>query len=119
MTRRQRELPKEMDFPIDPKHLVKWRNLVSLMPTFVVMFMTCNEPIRHGWPHAGDELLTEDCEEAPNSHFNDSLVGMMGRFLHHALLMELAIFRMKVSAFVLVFGRMLTQLGLSSSPSPR
>ena len=69
------------------------------------MVMFSIEPILHCYAHQDEGLVTEQYEQARHLMHDDSVTGMVGIFLYYSLLLDLSVFSMKVSAFVLVCGR--------------
>ena len=57
-------------------------------------------------------LLHAECLEADHIQMSYSISSMVAMFLYYGLLMVLAVFSMRISAFVLVCGRTLVELGL-------
>ena len=111
-TLRQKEFITFLGFPKVPAHLGDWQNVVGVLLSIVLAVMLSIEPILHCYAHQDEGLFTEQCEEAHHLIHDYSVMGMIGMLLYYSLLLDLAVFSMKVSAFVLVCGRMLTQLGL-------
>jgi uncharacterized membrane protein YgcG len=78
------------------------------------MMMLILEPILWCW-NVGiktDKLFEGNCPEAKGVAEAYSVFCMFAMFLYYALLVDLAVFSMRISAFVLVCGRMVTELGL-------
>jgi len=57
-------------------------------------------------------LFYEDCKDAEKVNFAYSIFSMIAMFLYYALLLDLAVLSTKVSAYVLVCIRMLSEVGL-------
>ena len=75
------------------------------------MVMFSIEPILHCDAYQDEGLVTEQYEQSHHLIHDDSVTGMVGMPLYYSLLSDLSVFSMKVSAIILVCGRMLTQLG--------
>merc|ERR1712187_1098566 len=59
------------------------------------------------------DLFTQECEKAEGMRvFPNSFFAMIGMFLYYMLLMDMAVFSTRVSAYVLACGRMLAEVGL-------
>merc|ERR1719439_523915 len=59
------------------------------------------------------ELFMQECEEAIDLRkFPYSVFAMFAMFLYYMLLMDMAVFSTRVSAYVLACGRMLAEVGL-------
>ena len=102
---RQKEFITFLGFPKVPAHLGDWQNVVGLLLSVVLAVMLSIEPILHCYAHQDEGLFTEQCEVAHHLIHDYSVMGMIGMLLYYSLLLDLAVFSMKVSAFVLVCGR--------------
>merc|ERR1711953_793183 len=82
----------------------------------VLIVMLASEPIFHcmsGAEAADGERFTENCTETKDiKKFPYSVFSMLAMFLYFLLLIDLAVMNNKVSAFVLVCGRMISEVGL-------
>merc|ERR1711920_948383 len=58
------------------------------------------------------DLFTQECEEAADLRVLYSVFAMIAMFLYYMLLMDMAVFSTRVSAYVLACGRMLAEVGL-------
>merc|ERR1719446_1125009 len=70
------------------------------------------EPIIWCFEHAGDKQFYEECPEADNVSMPYSIFSMLAMLLYFALLIDLAVLSTKVSAYVLVCIRMLSEVFL-------
>ena len=102
---RQKEFITFLGFSKVPAHLGDWQNVVGLLLSVVLAVMLSIEPILHCYTHPDKGLFTEQCEEAHHLIHDYSVMGMIGMLLYYSLLLDLAVFSMKLSAFVLVCGR--------------
>merc|ERR1719446_1108036 len=72
------------------------------------------EPIIWCWksPEAQEKMFTPDCSESEDKAFVYSIFSMISMFIYFALLIDLAVFSTRVSAYVLVCLRMFSEVGL-------
>ena len=75
------------------------------------MVVSSIEPILHCDAHQDEGLVAEQYEQSHHLIHDDSVTRMVCMPLYYSLLLDLSVFSMKVSAIILVCGRMLTQLG--------
>lgn len=80
----------------------------------MLVIMLCMEPILWCFGQAGDadKLFLEICSDAENIQFPYSLAGLVAMMLYYALCLDLAVLSTKVSAYVLVCIRMLSEVFL-------
>jgi len=84
-----------------------------LLLTVFLVAMLATEPILWCLGLEGsDKLFTEGCKEAENVLFTYSVFSMLAMTLYYVLLLDLAVLSTKVSAYVLVCIRMLSEVGL-------
>merc|ERR1712187_27703 len=96
-----------------PKYLDNWQVVADLFLACCLLAMACSEPILHCIQDMGDVLFTQDCKGAKGDEFfHYSLFSALGMVLFYVLLIDMAVFNNKVSAFVLVVGRMMSEVGL-------
>lgn len=95
-----------------PHYLSNWQEVAGfvLMISLVMMFVF--EPILHCFQHDEGKLFFEECPQANRLSYPYSIFSMLAMFLYYALLLDLAVLSTKVSAYVLVFVRMLSEVGL-------
>merc|ERR1712100_963079 len=84
---------------------------------FCQIMMLTLEPILWCWAHNTDEsgqvaLFYETCQEYEHLRFPYTVFSMGAMFLYYLLLLDLAVFSSRVSAYVLVCMRMLGEVGL-------
>jgi len=99
------------------EYLTNWQELASLLLCLVLALMLTTEPILHcagkaSGSFAGAGLWTEYCPEAENLRFAYSLLSMFAMLIYFSLIIDLSVLSTKISAFVLVCGRVLSELGL-------
>merc|ERR1712187_1075654 len=96
-----------------PKYLDNWQVVADLFLAGCLLAMACSEPVLHCLQDMGDDLFTQDCKGAKiDNFFHYSLFSALGMVLFYVLLIDMAVFNNKVSAFVLVVGRMMSEVGL-------
>jgi hypothetical protein len=107
-----KELKYYLGFIPLPKYLSNWQDMAgfALMTCLLVMFAL--EPILWCLQDDGGKLFYEECQHASKIQFTYSLFSMFAVFLYFALLLDLAVMSTKVSAYVLVCIRMISEVGL-------
>jgi len=101
-----------------PEYLTNWQEMASLVLTLNLLVMLASEPILHCWSSPAPEgqekrLFDEECPEYESFRaFPYAVFSMMCMFLYYILLVDLAVMNTRVSAFVLVCGRMLSEVSL-------
>mmetsp|Transcript_73683 Transcript_73683/g.134860 ORF Transcript_73683/g.134860 Transcript_73683/m.134860 type:complete len:1147 (-) Transcript_73683:47-3487(-) len=95
-----------------PKYLNKWQDVAGLLLTISLMVMLALEPILWCWQHNNGRLFEERCDERANMRFAYTLFSMFAMFLKYALLIDLTVNSTRISAFVLVCVRMLSEVAL-------
>jgi len=95
-----------------PAYLLNWQDCASLVLITSLMCMLGIEPILHCLPHSEGHLFTEHCEEGENLLFVYSVFSTVAMLIYFLLLTDLSVFSTRVSAFVLVFGRVLVEVAL-------
>eukprot|EP00747_Dinoflagellata_sp_TGD_P160833 gnl/TRDRNA2_/TRDRNA2_178024_c1_seq6.p1 gnl/TRDRNA2_/TRDRNA2_178024_c1~~gnl/TRDRNA2_/TRDRNA2_178024_c1_seq6.p1 ORF type:complete len:392 (-),score=95.32 gnl/TRDRNA2_/TRDRNA2_178024_c1_seq6:11-1186(-) len=114
---REKSLVQVYSFIQAPKYLTDWQNTTKLCLMISQVVMLCLEPILWCWAHntnaAGEiAMFYENCPEYEHLRFPYSLFSMFAMFLYYLLLLDLAVFSSRVSAYVLVCMRMLGEVGL-------
>merc|ERR1719265_1961002 len=80
---------------------------------FCLIIMLASEPILHCLDDDGDKLFNATCKASKDiKFFPYSFFTMIAMMLYYILLIDLAVFSNRVSAYVLVCGRMLVELAL-------
>jgi len=96
-----------------PAHLSVWQGAASMGLTISLIVMLSLEPILHCFAHSDDDtLFTEHCIEGEAVLFPYSVASMISMLLYFLLLSDLSVFSTRVSAFVLVCTRVLSELVL-------
>jgi uncharacterized membrane protein YgcG len=97
-----------------PLYLEDWQESASLMLAVTLMLMLILEPILWCWDVGAstETLFVEECDAVSNLNWWYSVASAIGMVLYFALSIDLTVFSNRVSAFVLVCGQMLVELGL-------
>mmetsp|Transcript_21947 Transcript_21947/g.48526 ORF Transcript_21947/g.48526 Transcript_21947/m.48526 type:complete len:1130 (+) Transcript_21947:41-3430(+) len=105
-----------------PEYLTNWQEAAGLVLTLNLIVMLASEPILHcyGTTSMIDEsgqtidlgLFTEECPDFHLRSFPYAVFSMLCMFLYFVLLVDLAVMNTRVSAFVLVCGRMMSEVAL-------
>merc|ERR1719277_1148576 len=98
-----------------PEYLRNWQDSANLLLMTVLIVMLASEPIFHcmSRDEASIERFSQDCAATEDiKKFPYSVFSMVAMFLYFLLLIDLAVMNNKVSAFVLVCGRMISEVGL-------
>mmetsp|Transcript_45002 Transcript_45002/g.104162 ORF Transcript_45002/g.104162 Transcript_45002/m.104162 type:complete len:1240 (+) Transcript_45002:103-3822(+) len=96
-----------------PAYLKNWQEVTSLMLTMSLIVMLSLEPILHCFGETPDDkLFSEDCEAAKDLDLAYSIASMTTVFLYFMLLIDLAAFSNRVSAYILLCSQMLPELFL-------
>merc|ERR1711972_399042 len=94
-----------------PKYLDNWQEVANFILMCFLIIMVSSEPAFHCF---GEEpRFTELCADAKDiTKFPYSVFSMLSMILYYILLVDLAVFNNRVSAFVLVCGRMIGEVSL-------
>jgi hypothetical protein len=95
-----------------PAYLKSWQDSAGFSLMVALAMMLILEPIIWCFEHAGDKQFYEECAEADNVTMPYSIFSMLAMLLYFALLIDLAVLSTKVSAYVLVCIRMLSEVSL-------
>merc|ERR1719330_1236172 len=95
-----------------PGCLAKWQEVVGCALTLFLLVMMCLEPILHCISNNGGNLFTENCAESKSLLFPYSIFSAMALMCYYLLLVDLAVLSTRISAFVLVCGRLLSEVAL-------
>jgi len=93
-----------------PAYLRNFYLCLGFILTWLLMAMCCHEPMLYcigdaaAWP-------TEDCEKAGHVQGRYTIFSMTAMFIHWMLLIDMAVFAHKLSAFVLVVKHVLSEVG--------
>jgi len=110
---RARSFTRIMCIPI-PSYLCSFQEAGNLALALTLIVMCTQEPIFYcfGTPEFEETLFTPYCPQSADKKEVYSLFSGIGILLYWALLMDFTIFSMRISAFVLVCGRILVEVGL-------
>jgi uncharacterized membrane protein YgcG len=92
--------------------LKKWQETASFLLAVSLFIMLCIEPILACWRNNNGELFNERCEEKEGVRGVYMFFSMTAMFLYYLLLLDLAAISTKISSFVLICIRMLSEVGL-------
>merc|ERR1719217_908063 len=95
-----------------PMYLTNWQEAFNLVLMLVLMSMLCTEPILHCLSGEDVELFAATCKEVESFSATYYVFNMIAMILYYVLLLDLAVFNNRVSAYVLVCGRMLSEIAL-------
>mmetsp|Transcript_46290 Transcript_46290/g.108445 ORF Transcript_46290/g.108445 Transcript_46290/m.108445 type:complete len:1114 (-) Transcript_46290:184-3525(-) len=97
-----------------PAYLKSFQEAGNLALTITLIVMCTQEPIFYcfGTPEFEETLFTPYCPQGIAKKEVYSLFSGIGILLYWALLMDFTIFSMRISAFILVCGRILVEVGL-------
>jgi len=93
-----------------PAYLLNWQEALNLVLMFCIIAMLCTEPILHCLSAEDVELFDSNCKEVDESSEGYYFFSMLAMCLYYILLLDLAVFNNRVSAYVLVCGRMLSEV---------
>jgi len=107
---RAREFVQVFHIPV-PAYLSNWQDSTSLLLTICLVMMLALEPILRCL-YNQDERFTEMCDEADAIRFPYSNFAMVAMLLYFMLTVDLSVFSTRVSAWVLICFRVLSEVGL-------
>merc|ERR1740115_294443 len=96
-----------------PGYLSNWQDSGNLLLMCFLIVMISTEPMIHCMQDNGGVLFNDICAAGDRiKKFPYGVFTMLAMTLYYLLLIDLAVFNNRVSAYVLVCGRMLAELGL-------
>jgi len=96
-----------------PSYLDNWQESANACLMICLILMFAFEPIVHCLQDNHGILFSDLCKGSLKyKYFPYSVVSMIAMLLYYCLLIDLAVFNNRVSAYVLVCGRMVGELGL-------
>merc|ERR1712232_779396 len=95
-----------------PVYLTNWQESFNLVLMLILVSMLSTEPILHCFGSDGAELFATACPEIKGMSATYYALNMIAMILYYTLLLDLAVFNNRVSAYVLVCGRMLSEIAL-------
>jgi uncharacterized membrane protein YgcG len=108
---RAKDTMKFFCIPI-PKYLKIWQDAASAILTISLIIMLCLEPIIWCWEYQDGVLFEEKCPEMEDQRFPYTVFSMSAMFMYYVLLIDLSVISTRVSSFVLVCVRMLSEVML-------
>ena len=94
-----------------PSYLSNWQDSVGCTLMILLVNMLCMKPIVHFLGKDGP-IFNEHCEEAERLLFAYSIALGVALLCYYLLLVDLAVFSRRISAFVQVCGRLLSEVSL-------
>merc|ERR1719343_460488 len=92
---------------------MNWQRVASLILTVLLIGMLCLEPILHCISDSDDNTrFTEHCDGGERLLFPYSIISTIAMLLYFSLLIDLSVFSTRVSAWVLVCFRVLSEVAL-------
>eukprot|EP00450_Noctiluca_scintillans_P035959 CAMPEP_0194550370 /NCGR_PEP_ID=MMETSP0253-20130528/95677_1 /TAXON_ID=2966 /ORGANISM="Noctiluca scintillans" /LENGTH=354 /DNA_ID=CAMNT_0039397809 /DNA_START=410 /DNA_END=1474 /DNA_ORIENTATION=+ len=97
-----------------PEYLSERREIANALVGVCLVVMLSLEPIIHCWGYGQDNdmMFTTDCDGIGDVKFVYSVFSALAMFLYLLELIDLTVFSNKISAYVLVCNRMLSELAL-------
>eukprot|EP00931_Biecheleriopsis_adriatica_P095522 TRINITY_DN6911_c0_g1_i2.p1 TRINITY_DN6911_c0_g1~~TRINITY_DN6911_c0_g1_i2.p1 ORF type:complete len:1051 (+),score=165.50 TRINITY_DN6911_c0_g1_i2:245-3397(+) len=100
-----------------PAFMCTWRGAATVLQMLALALMFLHEPIIWCLEHMegsfeGSGLFTTSCPKAENYKNTYSVLSFIVMLMYWALLTDLSIFSMRMSAFLLVCGQVIFELGL-------
>jgi hypothetical protein len=106
-------------FPV-PEYLTSFQDSCSFILTVSLLSMLGFEPILHCMPHKDDDfthngIFTEMCPQADATRKLHSVIACVATIMYFALTIDLSVFSTRISAFVLIIFRVLSEVCLFMS----
>lgn len=95
-----------------PQYLDNWQDIAGFALMAALICMLSLEPILHCSDENEGHLFNEHCKKVEDLDYFYSIFSMLAMFLYFGLLIDLAVVSTKVSAYVLVSIRMLSEAAL-------
>merc|ERR1719217_1945468 len=95
-----------------PLYLTNWQESFNLVLMILLMSMLATEPVIHCLGADDVEMLSPYCADVKSFSPVYYTLNMCAMILYYVLLLDLAVFNNRVSAYVLVCGRMLAEITL-------
>jgi len=95
-----------------PKYLTNWQDAFNFVLMCVLVLIMSTEPILHCLSNEDVDMFATICPEIANISETYYALNMVAMILYYTLLLDLAVFNNRVSAYVLVCGRMLVEIAL-------
>lgn len=118
MAIRTGDITRVCQIPLPRKWISDWQETVSVLLTLILICMFMVEPILYCLQHFegdfhGAGQFTSSCPQADGVQDFYSILSMLGMFCYFTLLVDFSALFVRLSAFVLLAGRVLPQLALS------
>merc|ERR1712232_796230 len=95
-----------------PAYLSNWQDAFNFVLMLMLMSMLGTEPILHCFGAEDVDMFSPYCEDVKGFSGVYYSLNMVAMILYYTLLLDLAVFNNRVSAYVLVCGRMLVEIAL-------
>jgi len=95
-----------------PMYLTNWQEAFNLVLMVILMLMLGTEPILHCFGEDDVDMFSPYCSGVKDFSSVYYTFNMVAMVLYYTLLLDLAVFNNRVSAYVLVCGRMLAEIAL-------
>jgi hypothetical protein len=95
-----------------PSYLANWQDAFNMILMFLLIGMMSTEPILHCMSKEDVDLATDKCDGLGGITAVYYTLNGIAMILYYVLLLDLAVFNNRVSAYVLVCGRMLSEVAL-------
>merc|ERR1719487_3086680 len=95
-----------------PTYLTNWQDAFNLILMFVLIAAMSTEPILHCFGDNDVDMFSPYCKAIAGVSGIYYTMNMFAMILYYTLLLDLAVFNNRVSAYVLVCGRMLVEIAL-------
>merc|ERR1719326_970576 len=95
-----------------PSYLANWQDALNMLLMFLLIAMLCTEPIIHCSSDEDVDMFTDACDGVVDITPIYYTLNMIAMVLYYVLLLDLAVFNNRISAYVLVCGRMLSEVAL-------
>merc|ERR1719409_1250626 len=93
-------------------YLTNWQDSFNFVLMLILMGMLSTEPILHCFGNEDVDMFATACPEIKDMSATYYAFNMVAMILYYTLLLDLAVFNNRVSAYVLVCGRMLVEIAL-------
>eukprot|EP00927_Polykrikos_kofoidii_P065615 TRINITY_DN61353_c0_g1_i1.p1 TRINITY_DN61353_c0_g1~~TRINITY_DN61353_c0_g1_i1.p1 ORF type:complete len:1062 (-),score=130.75 TRINITY_DN61353_c0_g1_i1:394-3516(-) len=95
-----------------PGYLRKWSEICSFGVTCSLFIMFCLEPILQCWGRTEDAFASKCSSAGPVMSFAYSFGALTAMFMYWMLLVDLSILSERVASYVLICGKLMSELGL-------
>eukprot|EP00440_Ansanella_granifera_P053707 gb/GFBE01058222.1/.p1 GENE.gb/GFBE01058222.1/~~gb/GFBE01058222.1/.p1 ORF type:complete len:1285 (+),score=394.99 gb/GFBE01058222.1/:1-3855(+) len=101
------------EIPVPRRYIEDWHEVVCLLLTVLLVAMFMQEPILYCLQDQSRGSFSQDCPEAMGVREAYAVLSMLTMILYFALLIDFTALSTRLSAFVLVMGHVLPELGLT------